>query len=147
MNVISLLENLLKIFPAHINSYEYHMIDFLNHPETQRIIEAALKEDIGPGDFTSLSTIPSGLHSRAKCFIKGEGILAGVTLAEKIAHTVDPNLQLELLIEDGTPVKYGDIAFFMEGDPRSILRAERIILNFMQRMSGIATMTMSVTDQ
>ncbi|MEO0581245.1 MAG: carboxylating nicotinate-nucleotide diphosphorylase [Bacteroidota bacterium] len=123
------------------------MIDFLHHPETQRIIQAALAEDIGAGDFTSLSTIPAGMEARAQCLIKDEGILAGVALATAIAHTVDANLKMDIRIQDGTPVAYGDIAFYITGDPRSILQAERIILNFMQRMSGIATMTRSVMDK
>ncbi|MEL6697152.1 MAG: carboxylating nicotinate-nucleotide diphosphorylase [Bacteroidota bacterium] len=123
------------------------MIDFLHHPETQRIIESALAEDIGAGDFTSLSTIPSGMEAKAHCLIKDEGVLAGVDLATAIAHTVDAKLQMDIRIQDGTPVTYGDIAFYITGDPRSILQAERIILNFMQRMSGIATMTRSVMDK
>ncbi|MEL7342554.1 MAG: carboxylating nicotinate-nucleotide diphosphorylase, partial [Bacteroidota bacterium] len=76
-----------------------------------------------------------------------EGVLAGVDLATAIAHTVDAKLQMDIRIQDGTPVTYGDIAFYITGDPRSILQAERIILNFMQRMSGIATMTRSVMDK
>ncbi|MEL6134692.1 MAG: carboxylating nicotinate-nucleotide diphosphorylase [Bacteroidota bacterium] len=123
------------------------MIDFLHHPETRRIIEAALAEDIGAGDFTSLSTIPEGKEATAKCLIKDEGILAGVKLAKYIAEVVDPNLKMDIRREDGQPVTYGDIAFYLTGDPRSILQAERIILNFMQRMSGIATMTRSVMDR
>jgi len=117
------------------------MKDFLNHPETQRIIQAALQEDLGEGDHSSLSTIPAGHSAKAHCLIKDEGILAGVQLAYKVLQQVDPQLRVDPRLEDGTPVKHGDIAFLVEGDPRSILQAERVLLNFMQRMSGIATMT------
>ncbi|MCL4151452.1 UNVERIFIED_CONTAM: hypothetical protein GTU68_065694, partial [Idotea baltica] len=122
------------------------MIDFLNHLETHRIIKEALTEDIGPGDHTSLSTIPSGKFSRAQCIIKDDGILAGIALAGKIFEAVDPELKMEVLLQDGTSVKYGNIAFFVEGDPRSILQAERLVLNTMQRMSGIATYTRNVVN-
>ncbi|MCI4668325.1 MAG: carboxylating nicotinate-nucleotide diphosphorylase [Bacteroidia bacterium] len=122
------------------------MIDFLNHPETDRIIQEALKEDIGPGDFTSLSTIPEGLTSKARCLIKGDGILAGVDVAGKVIEAVDQKLKMEKLLEDGSRVSFGDIAFYVEGDPRSILQAERLLLNIMQRMSGIASMTRKVVD-
>lgn len=122
------------------------MIDFLNHLETHRIIREAMTEDIGPGDHTSLSTIPEGKFSRAQCIIKDEGILAGIALAGKIFEAVDSQLKMEVQLQDGTPVKYGDIAFFVEGDPRSILQAERLVLNTMQRMSGIATYTRNVVN-
>lgn len=115
--------------------------DFLQSPETERIIRTALAEDIGPGDFTTLSTVPAGRSALARCIIKDEGILAGVALAARIFQTVDPALAIDLRIHDGTAVKHGDIAFFAEGDPRSILQAERLVLNCMQRMSGIATLT------
>ncbi|MCB0401541.1 MAG: carboxylating nicotinate-nucleotide diphosphorylase [Flavobacteriales bacterium] len=122
------------------------MIDFLNHLETHRIIREALFEDIGPGDYTSLSTIPTGQFSRAQCLIKDDGILAGVAFAEKVFETVDPHLKMEVVLPDGTTVVKGDVAFFVEGDPRSILQAERLVLNVMQRMSGIATYTRNVVD-
>lgn len=122
------------------------MKDFLNHPETSRIIETALKEDIGPGDYSSLSTIPAGKTARARCLIKDEGVLAGVDVAQKVLEMVDPQMKMERVLGDGSRVKHGDIAFYVEGDPRSILKAERILLNIMQRMSGIATMTRKVVD-
>ncbi|MEZ4773531.1 MAG: carboxylating nicotinate-nucleotide diphosphorylase [Bacteroidia bacterium] len=120
------------------------MIDFLNHPETDRIIREAFAEDVGPGDYTSLSTIPAGLTSSARAIIKDTGVLAGVALAQRIFHTADPALETQILIADGTPVKPGDIALTVTGDPRSILSAERLVLNLMQRMSGVATMTRQV---
>ncbi|MEO0895100.1 MAG: carboxylating nicotinate-nucleotide diphosphorylase [Bacteroidota bacterium] len=122
------------------------MKDFLNHPEVDRIIQQALIEDIGDGDHTSLSTVPAGKTAKARCLIKDEGVLAGVELAYKVIEAVDPQLKIEPILKDGTKVKFGDIAFYVEGDPRSILQAERLLLNLMQRMSGIATMTRKVVD-
>lgn len=116
-------------------------MDFLNHPETDRIIADAFIEDIRDGDHTSLSTIDPEMQRRARCLIKDDGILAGVALAVKIFHTFDPDLKVEVLIEDGSPVKYGDIALYVEGKAQSILTSERLVLNLMQRMSGIATLT------
>lgn len=123
------------------------MPDFLNDPRTDQIIAAALQEDIGPGDYTSLSTIPEGLHAKARCLIKDEGILAGMEIARRIFEKVDPKLEMEDLLKEGTPVKYGDEAFYVSGDPRSILQAERLVLNIMQRMSGIATYTHKVSKE
>lgn len=119
-------------------------MDFLNHPETERIIRQAFQEDIQTGDITSLSVIPDAATSRAKCLIKEDGILAGVDFAVKAFHILNPDLKVEVLITDGTPVKKGDIAFYVSGKTQSILSAERLVLNVMQRMSGIATMTHSV---
>ncbi|MEM9985268.1 MAG: carboxylating nicotinate-nucleotide diphosphorylase [Bacteroidota bacterium] len=123
------------------------MIDFLNHSETQRIIENGLKEDIGPGDFTTLSTVPRGHDASARCLIKEEGIVAGVAAAHRVLATVDPKLRVEAFIEDGKAVKPGDEVFYVHGDPRSILQAERLLLNIMQRMSGIATATQKAVSQ
>lgn len=120
------------------------MIDFLTHPETDRIIREAFREDIGAGDHTSLSTIPAGKKKRAKCLVKAEGVLAGVALAERIFHQLDPELDVHALLEDGTAVRAGEVAFQVEGEARSILQAERLVLNLMQRMSGIATQTRKV---
>ncbi|MDB0062889.1 carboxylating nicotinate-nucleotide diphosphorylase [Crocinitomicaceae bacterium] len=110
----------------------------------EEIIENALREDIGPGDHSTLSCVPENAKGTAKLLIKDEGILAGVELAQKIFHQFDPTLKMNILIPDGTPVKYGDIAFTIEGSSRSILSTERLVLNFMQRMSGIATKTNSI---
>jgi nicotinate-nucleotide pyrophosphorylase (carboxylating) len=116
-------------------------MDFLNHPETDRIILAALAEDLHEGDHTTLATIPSDARRRAKCLIKDEGVLAGVQIAERIFRHLDPDAKFELLISDGSPVKYGDIAFRLEANARAILSGERVMLNILQRMSGIATKT------
>ena len=105
------------------------------------IIDFALKEDIGDGDHTSLATVPENAKGKARLLVKADGVLAGVELAKIIFHRVDPNLKVEVLIPDSSHVKYGDIAFYVEGSSRSILSAERLMLNFMQRMSGIATKT------
>jgi len=109
--------------------------------EILEIVDLALAEDIGDGDHTSLATVPSEATGKAKLLIKDAGVLAGVELAELIFKRVDPLLKMEVLIKDGASVKFGDIAFHVEGPSRSILSAERLVLNFMQRMSGIATKT------
>ncbi len=106
-----------------------------------QIIENALKEDIGDGDHTSLSCIPENAIGRAKLLVKDKGILAGVSIAEKIFHKLDAKLKLTILLHDGAKIEDGNIAFFVEGSAISILSAERLVLNFMQRMSGIATAT------
>jgi nicotinate-nucleotide pyrophosphorylase (carboxylating) len=106
----------------------------------------ALKEDLGDGDHTSLATITTGTKGKAKLLVKDEGILAGVELAGDIFHIVDPSLALNILLHDGAKIKPGDVAFEVEGDARSILTAERLVLNCMQRMSGIATKTHQITE-
>lgn len=105
------------------------------------IIINALKEDIGDGDHSSLACVPENAIGKAQLIIKDEGILAGVELAEKIFHHYDQNLNVNVFIKDGTLVKHGDIALEVTGSSRSILATERLVLNFMQRMSGIATQT------
>ncbi|MBG6234680.1 nicotinate-nucleotide pyrophosphorylase (carboxylating) [Pedobacter sp. CAN_A7] len=107
-------------------------------------IKNAIAEDLGDGDHTSLSTIPSGAQGKAKLLIKEQGILAGVTLAQEIFDHIDPTLQTEILLKDGTAVNYGDIAFTVTGSSHSILLAERLVLNCMQRMSGIASTTQRI---
>jgi nicotinate-nucleotide pyrophosphorylase (carboxylating) len=104
-------------------------------------IRTALAEDVGDGDHSALSSIPADARNRAHLLVKGEGILAGVELAPMIFREVDPTLTMNVLLPDGTAVKHGDIAFTVEGPARSILTAERLVLNCMQRMSGIATYT------
>jgi nicotinate-nucleotide pyrophosphorylase (carboxylating) len=105
------------------------------------IIINALKEDIGDGDHSSLACVPEKAIGKAQLIIKDEGVLAGVELAEKIFHHYDKNLNVNVFIKDGTLVKHGDIALEVTGSSRSILATERLVLNFMQRMSGIATQT------
>lgn len=105
------------------------------------IIDFAIQEDIGEGDHTSLATIPTDAQGQAKLLVKDEGIIAGVELAKIIFNQIDSNLKVNVLIKDGEKVQPGQIVFHVEGSSRSILSAERLVLNFMQRMSGIATKT------
>lgn len=104
-------------------------------------IQNALAEDVGPGDYTSLACIPLSAKAKAKLIVKENAILAGVDIAKEIFKAVDPNLKIEVLIQDGQAVKKGDVAFVVEGSSQKILTAERLVLNCMQRMSGIATLT------
>ncbi len=105
------------------------------------LLNLAFAEDIGDGDHTTLSTIPADEMGRSHLIIKEDGVLAGVAMAEKVLHKVDPSIKLDIFITDGTSVKKGDVAFIAEGPVRSLLIAERTMLNIMQRMSGVATMT------
>nr|WP_262904534.1 carboxylating nicotinate-nucleotide diphosphorylase [Hymenobacter lucidus] len=105
-----------------------------------------MAEDIGDGDHSSLAAIPAEAHNRAHLLVKGEGVLAGVALAHLIFREVDADLQVEQLLNDGDRVKHGDIAFIVEGRSQSILTAERLVLNCMQRMSAIATYTAHLTS-
>lgn len=107
-------------------------------------IRQALAEDVGTGDHTSLSTIPQGQQGKAMLLIKDTGVLAGVSVAIEILKMVDPVLTVDILIQDGQAVHPGDVAFFVQGSVHSILKAERLILNTIQRMSGIATTTNKV---
>ena len=121
-------------------------MDFLNHPETDRIITTGFEEDVKDGDHTSLATIPASAESSARCLIKDEGIVAGIDLAEKIFRTRDADCKFERFLEDGDRVKYGDVPFIVHAHTQSILVCERLVLNLMQRMSGIATYTRSLMD-
>ncbi len=112
----------------------------------QELINRALQEDIGDGDHTSLSCIPESAKGSAKLLIKEDGILAGVELAKWIFEAVDETLELEPLMKDGDRMQKGDIVFLVHGSSRSILTAERLVLNSMQRMSGIATKTAFFMD-
>lgn len=107
----------------------------------KEFITRALEEDLGNGDHSTLSTIPKDLEQKAQLLVKENCILAGVELAEIIFKSFDKNLNIEVFIKDGEPAKKGDIAFIVSGKARSILSTERLVLNCMQRMSGIATMT------
>ena len=107
----------------------------------EEIIRQALQEDLGAGDHTSCATIPAEATGKSKLLVKEQGILAGVEIAKQVYQQLDPTLNFEILLTDGTPVRPGDIAFYISGRPRSILSGERLALNFMQRMSGIATAT------
>lgn len=112
-------------------------VDELN----DRLIDLAFAEDIGDGDHTTLCCIPADAMGESKLMIKEEGILAGVEVAKEVFHRFDPELKVEVLIKDGTHVYPGDIAMSVKGKVQSLLQTERLMLNILQRMSGIATMT------
>nr|WP_315142359.1 carboxylating nicotinate-nucleotide diphosphorylase [uncultured Flavobacterium sp.] len=109
--------------------------------ELQILIANAIREDVGPGDYSSLACIPATATGKAKLLVKENGIIAGVALAKMIFKYVDPSLQIETFINDGTAVQYGDVVFHVSGSSQSILKSERVVLNSMQRMSAIATKT------
>ncbi len=111
---------------------------------TEKIDEfiiAALAEDVGDGDHTSLACIPSDDTSKAKLLVKDEGVIAGVDFAKRVFQHVDPSAEIEILIEDGQDIKYGDVAFYVTCNSQALLKAERLVLNTMQRMSGISTLS------
>ena len=114
--------------------------------EIDLIITNAIREDVGDGDHSSLACIPATAKGKAKLLVKDEGIIAGVEFAKQVFAYVDKDMVVETLIEDGSPVKYGDIVFYVEGASQSILKAERLVLNAMQRMSAIATKTKQFVD-
>ncbi|KAA9340061.1 carboxylating nicotinate-nucleotide diphosphorylase [Adhaeribacter soli] len=114
---------------------------YLTDQSIAEFIKLALKEDVGDGDHSSLASIPADAQNKANLLVKGDGILAGVELSEKIFHAVDPDLKVEYFLQDGAKVKVGDVAFTVTGKAQSILTSERLVLNCMQRMSSIATYT------
>ena len=109
--------------------------------ELDLIIRNAIREDIGPGDYSSLACIPVEATGKAKLLVKDEGIIAGISFAKMVFQYIDPDLVFESILQDGDRVQYGDIAFYISGNSQSILKAERLVLNAMQRMSAIATKT------
>ena len=111
------------------------------HQLVDDLIKIAIAEDLGDGDHTSLSTIPADAQGKAKLIIKQDGILAGIDVALEIFKIIDKDLKVDLFLKDGTEVKKGDIAFTVSGRVISILQAERLVLNFMRRLSGVATQT------
>jgi nicotinate-nucleotide pyrophosphorylase (carboxylating) len=114
--------------------------------DLHEFIRLALAEDIGDGDHTSLSTIPADATKRARLLVKEAGVLAGVDVALAVFAQVDPQLQVDVLLQDGSAIKPGDIVLTVSGNARNILTAERLVLNCMQRMSGIATHTRQLVD-
>ena len=110
-------------------------------PFVDALIELAIKEDIGDGDHTSLSCIPAEERGRMRLLCKQDGILAGIEIAEMVFNRLDPEMCFEQILHDGDRVKPGDVAFYVSGRLQSLLQAERIVLNIMQRMSGVATQT------
>ena len=115
--------------------------------EIEIIIKNAIREDVGDGDHSSLACIPESARGKAKLLVKDEGILAGVDFSRRVFQEVDPSLSMEILLEDGSKINPRDIAFYIEGSSRSILKAERLVLNAMQRMSAIATKTRTFVEK
>ncbi|HEY0047101.1 MAG TPA: carboxylating nicotinate-nucleotide diphosphorylase [Flavobacterium sp.] len=114
--------------------------------ELQLTIVNGIREDVGPGDYSSLACIPESAQGRARLLVKDQGVIAGVAFAKMILQHIDSTLKITEFISDGSNVKYGDIVFHVEGSSRSILKAERLLLNSMQRMSAIATKTKNFQD-
>ena len=114
--------------------------------ELEIIISNAIREDVGDGDHSSLACIPASAEGKAKLLVKDEGIIAGVEFAKMIFNYVDKNMVVEVVIQDGEKVKHGDIVLYVSGSSQSILKAERLVLNSMQRMSAIATKTKMFVD-
>ncbi len=110
-------------------------------PYVEELIELAIREDIGDGDHTSLSTIPASAQGRMKLLVKQKGILAGVEVAEMVMRRLDPEVKFEHLVQDGAKITPGEVVFYVSGRVQSLLQGERIVLNLMQRMSGVATET------
>ena len=123
------------------------MYEYLQKEKALDLIRLALAEDVGDGDHTSLASIPADMRNSARLIIKDNGILAGVQAAKWVCETVDSSLTFREFIADGSQVSNGDIAFVVEGNSRSILVAERLALNILQRMSGIATYTHSLVEK
>ncbi|WP_104734035.1 carboxylating nicotinate-nucleotide diphosphorylase [Hanstruepera ponticola] len=114
--------------------------------EIAGIISNAIREDVGDGDHSSLACIPHTAQGKAKLLVKDKGVIAGVEFAKMVFEYIDSDLQVETIINDGSTVKYGDIVFYVSGSSQSILKAERLVLNAMQRMSAIATKTKQFVD-
>ncbi|WP_373515671.1 carboxylating nicotinate-nucleotide diphosphorylase [Persicitalea sp.] len=121
-------------------------INETNPHQLRDLIRLALREDVGDGDHSSLSCVPETATKRARLLVKQAGVLAGVEVALVVFEEVDPNLKVDVKIQDGSHIEVGDIVLTVEGSARSILQAERLMLNIMQRMSGIATYTRSMVD-
>ncbi|EAY27330.1 carboxylating nicotinate-nucleotide diphosphorylase [Microscilla marina] len=122
-------------------------LTYLTPENIEQFIQTALIEDVGEGDFSSLASVPADAERQARLIIKDDGILAGIDLARHIFRQVDADLTLDVKIEDGTKVKHGDIGLIVTGKAQSILKAERLVLNCMQRMSGIATYTDQINQR
>ena len=110
-------------------------------PNLDRLIAQTLAEDLGDGDHSALACIPADAMGSAKLLVKEPGILAGVELAERIFKAVDPRFELEVFLKDGSSITYGEVAFVVRGPSQKLLSTERLVLNFMQRLSGVATQT------
>ena len=118
-----------------------YILQHKKHFNFKTFVQNALQEDVGDGDHSALATIPANKKGKCHLLVKENGILAGVEAAKEIFKIIDPKFKVTVFIKDGTPVKVGDIAFIVEGSSQKLLTAERLVLNIMQRMSGIATKT------
>ena len=118
-----------------------YILQHKKHFNFKTFVQNALQEDVGDGDHSALATIPENKKGKCHLLVKENGILAGVDAAKEIFKTIDPKFKITIFIKDGTAVKVGDIAFIVEGSSQKLLTAERLVLNVMQRMSGIATKT------
>lgn len=116
-------------------------------PFVDELIELCIKEDIGDGDHTSLSCIPASAEGRMRLLCKQEGVIAGLEIAQLVLRRLDPAMKFEQVLADGDWVRPGDVAFYVSGSTRSLLQAERVLLNIMQRMSGVATQTAVYVDR
>lgn len=119
---------------------------YLTEEAIHKFIKSALAEDLGEGDHSTLAAVPEDLNGKARLLVKDEGVIAGLSLAEKIFHQVDARLKVEFYFNDGDQIKKGDVAFTVSGPAQSILSSERLVLNCMQRMSAIATYTSKLCD-
>jgi nicotinate-nucleotide pyrophosphorylase (carboxylating) len=124
-----------------MQGYQVKLYDYLSEEQLDSIIDLALEEDTGHGDITSQALVPQDLSGKASILVKEEGILAGVDVAKRVFQMVDPSLKIDILIKDGTAIKSGGIVATITGSVTSILKAERVALNFLQRLSGIASLT------
>lgn len=115
--------------------------------EIEIIITNALREDVGSGDHSSLACIPADAQGKAKLLVKEEGVVAGVAFSKRVFEAVDQDMKMEIFMDDGSRIKKGDIVFTVEGSSQSILKAERLVLNAMQRMSAVATKTRTFVDK
>ncbi|MFY8020697.1 MAG: carboxylating nicotinate-nucleotide diphosphorylase [Bacteroidia bacterium] len=120
-------------------------MELLNHPDINELIEIAIREDVGDGDHSSLACIPADQQGQAYCIAKESGIIAGIELAKKIFHRIDPHLVYEAHLKDGDEIQIGTRVFDVKGSDISILTAERLVLNFMQRLSGIASQSKKIS--
>lgn len=116
-------------------------------PYVDSLIELAIREDIGDGDHTSLACIPSAERGRMRLLCKQEGVIAGIEIAQRVLRRLDPEVKFDAILHDGDRVAQGDVAFYVEGRLQSLLQSERILLNIMQRMSGVATQTAVYVDR
>jgi nicotinate-nucleotide pyrophosphorylase (carboxylating) len=119
----------------------------LNHPSVHRLISAALEEDLGRGDVTTQATVPEGVGAEGKIIAKEDLVIAGLPLVERILSSLDPSFRVRLLVGEGTQVKKGERVVEIEGRAAPLLMAERVILNFLQHLSGVATLTRKFVDQ